>query len=263
MSIWLEGPEILNNDNNDLKQLSDQAGIEFAISIVFAFLFVFVVMFSGTLVLQNVIREKQSRVVEVLLSSISARELMAGKILGFGGLGLVQAGIWVLVGLGALFLIGPYFGLPVFTLLTLFLAYLPWEKLLLYLVYFALGYLLVASLSAGMGATMSELMTGQQLQSLIVVLPSVLPFMIFSIILEAPNSSIARLFSFFPLTIPGMMILRTAVASLPWWEISATIGILIISIILGMRVAGKIFEVGILMYGKSLSLREIWRWSWR
>jgi len=246
-----------------------KAGISLGIAMAFAFLFLFVAMFSGTLVLQDIVKEKRSRTVEILLSSISPVELMTGKILGFGLLGLVQAAIWVLVGLTILLLVGPYIGLPVPIILAGLLPFIPWGKLFLYLLYFILGYLMLAGMSAGMGATLTDVMSGQQLQSLIIVFPPILPFMLFGLILKEPHSLMALIFSFIPPFTPGMMMIRTAaamqpnMAAVPAWEIIATLAVLAFSIFIVTRIAGRIFEIGILMYGKSASLREIWRWARR
>lgn len=230
------------------------------LAVVFSFIFLFVVLLSGTFVLQNIVREKQSRVVELLLAAISPRELLIGKILAFGALGLLQALIWVAVGLVALLVVGPYLGVPTWPLLSLVLAYLPWGTLIIFGGYFVLGYLFIASLSAGMGATMTDVLSGQQLQSLLVALPTALPLVIFSAIVADPHGFLPRLFSFIPPMIPGTMMLRLAVAPLPVWEILASFAVLFAGILIVMRLAGKVFEIGILMYGKSASFREIWRW---
>lgn len=227
---------------------------------VFASIFLFVVLFSGTFVLQNVVREKQSRMVEMLLAATSPRRLIAGKILAFGALGLVQAAIWVGVGLLSLLLIGPYLNVPVWPLLVLLSAYVPWGKLLVFTVFFVLGYLFISSFSAAMGATMSDVFSGQQLQSLIVVLPAVLPLSLLNLVINNPENAFFRALSFFPPSIPGAMMLRMSLADVPAWEVAASLAVLALSTLGMIRLAGKIFEIGILMYGKSASLREIWRW---
>jgi len=234
--------------------------ISTTVAVIFAFIFLFVVLFSGTFVLQNIVREKQSRVVELLLAAVSPGELIYGKILAFGALGLVQVVIWVIVGLSALLALGPYVNIPTWPLLGLVLAYLPWDKLLLFGLYFVLGYLFIASFSAGMGATMTDVFSGQQVQSLIIAIPAALPLFIFNLILTEPHGFLPQLFSFIPPTIPGTMMLRLAVAPVPAWEIAVSLLLLIVTILVVMRLAAKVFEVGILMYGKSATLREIWRW---
>lgn len=247
--------------------------IPLGVASVFAFSFLFVVLFSGTFVLQNIVREKQSRVVESLLAAVSPKDLIYGKILAYGMLGLVQVLIWVAVGFAALLVIGPYANIPTWPLLGIIYAYMPWGKLLLFMVFFVLGYLFVASFSAGMGATMTDVWSGQQLQSLIIALPTAMPFMIFNLILTNPHSFLPQLFSFIPPAIPGTMMLRLAVSprpsispdlppvpAVPVWEVSVSLLVLLVSTLLMMRLAAKVFEVGILMYGKSATLREIWRW---
>lgn len=236
-----------------------EAMLDQIVSVGFAFLFMFVALMSGTLVAQNVIKEKQSRVVEILLSSISPQKLMAGKILGFGGLGLVQAAIWVSMALFLFFGFGSYLGLPAI-LEPALLKKLPWGKVLLYLPYFVLGYLLIASLSAGIGATMKDHLSGNQLLVSLLLLPVMLPFMLSGLILTDPHHIIVRTFSFVPPTMPGVIMLRTSAASVPSGEIVATLAVLAFSVLLAMRLAGKIFQTGILLYGKSASLKEIWRW---
>ncbi|HED03970.1 MAG TPA: ABC transporter permease [Candidatus Fraserbacteria bacterium] len=238
-----------------------QTIVPMALGLSFSFVFIFVALFSGQLVLQNVVREKQSRVVELLLSAISPRELMAGKILGFGALGMVQAFLWVAIGLLLLLFIGPYLGLPVLPLLAVLLANMPWGMFALYLLYFVLGYLLIASLSAALGATMTDYLSGQQFQQVIITLPSMIPFFIISLLLQEPNGTVARVFSYLPLTSAGTMMMRLAVGAISPWEILASLLVLLLSSWLAIRVAGKVFEISILLYGKSVSLREIWRWA--
>jgi len=274
LSILLAEPELagmLRSVEPELlpKQLEAAAGVESpqaissVVAVAFAFIFLFVVLFSGTFVLQNIVREKQSRVVELLLAAISPRELLYGKILAFGALGLVQAAIWVGVGILALLLVGPYLGIPTWPLFALIASYIPWDKLMLFAIYFALGYLFIASFSAGMGATMTDILSGQQLQSLLIALPAALPLLIFSLILTDPQGFLPQLFSFIPPTIPGTMMLRLAVAEIPIWEVVLSLAVLLGAITVVMHLAGKVFEIGILMYGKSASLREILRWARR
>lgn len=254
------GPETSRQNLESIIGGNPQQVISTGVALFFAFIFLFVVLFTGTFVLQNIVREKQSRVVELLLAAVSPRELIYGKILAFGALGLVQVLIWVMVGLAVLLVIGPYVNIPTWPLLGLVYAYMPWDKLLLFGLYFVLGYLFLSSLSAGMGATMTDVFSGQQVQSLIIALPASLPLFIFNLILTEPHGFLPRLFSFLPPTIPGTMMLRMAIAPVAAWEVMVSLVLLLVSIWIVMRLAAKVFEVGILMYGKSATLREIWRW---
>lgn len=253
-------PDRLRQQFEQAAAMGQQPDISIFIAVFLAFIFLFVVLFSGTFVLQNIVREKQNRAVELLLAAVSPRQLIAGKILAFGGIGLVQALIWVAVGLAIFLVVGPYLGMPVWPLLSLMLAFMPWTKLALFLLFFALGYLFIASLSAGMGSTMNDVFSGQQLQGLVVTFPVMMPLLVATVLFSAPMGTLARVLSFIPPTIPGTMMLRVSIAELPMWEIALSLAVLALGTLLMMRLAGKIFEVGMLMYGKTANLKEIWRW---
>lgn len=253
-------PEQLRQQFEQAAAAGQQPDISLVVALILAFIFLFVVLFSGTFVLQNIVREKQNRAVELLLAAVSPRQLIAGKVLAFGGVGLVQAVIWVAVGLAIFLVVGPYLGMPVWPLLSLMLAFMPWTKLALFALFFAFGYLFIASLSAGMGSTMNDVFSGQQLQGLVVTFPVMMPLLVATVLLSDPMGALARVLSLIPPTIPGAMMLRVAVAELPWWEIALSLVVLAGGTLLMMRVAGKIFEVGMLMYGKTANMTEIWRW---
>ncbi len=238
-----------------------KAGITVGVGFVIILLLLFITMNSISWILYGVISEKRNRIVELVLSSIRAHELMMGKILGLGGLALVQAFIWAAVGLTLIFVGGPYVGLPTSVISLAILPFLAWEKILLYLAYFVLGYLFLAALTAAVSATLSDdLQSASSFGMSLVFLPPILPVMLFSLVLKNPDHIALKIISFFPPSAPGMMILRTAVSPVPWWEILLSVLVLALATYGMMRLAGKIFQVGILMYGKSPTLRELWRW---
>ncbi len=239
-----------------------KAGITVGAGFAIILLLLFITMNSISWIMYGVISEKRSRVVEILLSSVTANDLMSGKILGLGGLALVQAAIWAIVGLTVIFVGGPYVGLPTAAIGLAVLPLLAWEKILLYFVYFVLGYLLLAALTASLSATLSDdLQSASSFGMSLVFLPPILPLMLFSLVFERPDHILLKIVSFFPPATPGMMILRTAVGSVPWWEILLSLIVLALGTYGMMRLAGKIFRVGILMYGKSPNLKELWRWA--
>jgi len=242
-----------------LEQL--KAGITVGIGFLIILLLLFITMNSISWILYGVISEKRNRVVELVLSSIRAHDLMTGKILGLGGLALVQAFIWAIVGLTIIFVGGPYIGLPTSVISLAILPFLAWEKILLYVAYFVLGYLFLAALTAAISATLSDDPQSASSfgMSLVFFLP-VLPVVLFSLVLRNPDHIALKVISFFPPSTPGMMILRTAVSSVPWWEVLLSVVVLALATYGMMRLAGKIFQIGILMYGKSPTLRELWRW---
>jgi ABC-2 type transport system permease protein len=238
------------------------SGVALLVAFVILILLQLITTNSQTLILTSVMREKRNRVVEILLSSISANALMTGKILGLGALASLQIAIWVLVGLTAIFIGGPLLGLPTGVISAAILPFLAWDKLLLYLVYFVLGYFLLAAMCAAVSATTSDdPASASQLNMALIFLPPLLPVLLFTLVLERPDHIALKIISFFPPATPGMMILRTAVGSVSWWEIILSLLLLAVSTWGMLRLAGKIFRVGILIYGKSASVRELWRWA--
>ncbi len=242
-----------------------QLSIMIAIPSIFAFIFIWSSLFSVVMVLMGVVREKQSRVVELLLSSISPYQLMYGKILGFAGLGLVQVLVWIAIALALFLVFGPLLGVPAPLLVALVLTFMPWHIFFLYVFFFALGYLFIAALSAAMGATMGveDVLSGQQLQSTLILMPMMLPLMLLAQIIENPNGALALILSLVPFTAPTTMMMRLAVEAqipVPLWQIGLSLTILISCVYLAMKLAGKIFSVGILLYGKSATFSEMWTW---
>ncbi|HAZ30454.1 TPA: hypothetical protein DCY65_02655 [Candidatus Acetothermia bacterium] len=212
-------------------------------------LLVFGAMFSGVMVMQSVIKEKSDRVVELVLSSISADDLMMGKTLAYGAAGLIQITVWG----GIAFAVAHHY-------LGISLADLSWVQLATYPFYFALGYLLFAALYAAQGAVMADAQSGSQLQGFVVILPMI-PVMLAGTIVLQPDLPWVRAFSFVPPFTPATMMLRMAVGQVPWWEITGSLAVLTVFVYLLIRFATKVFEVGLLMYGKPATLKEIWRWG--
>lgn len=245
-------------------EVQEQVSTGLTLGVAFAMIILLQIITTNsiTLILTSVMREKRNRVVEILLSSLSANALMSGKILGLGALAFLQAAIWASVGLTVIFVGGPYLGLPTGALAAAVLPFLAWDKVLLYLAYFVLGYFLLAAMCAAVSATTSDdPASASQLNMALVFLPPILPLLLFTLVLDKPDHIALKIISFFPPATPGMMILRTAVSPVPWWEILLTLVLLTLSTWGMMRLAGKIFRIGILMYGKSAGLRELWRWA--
>ena len=213
-----------------------------------ATLLIIATMISGGMLMQSVIKEKDNRVVELIMSSVSPRDFMVGKILGYGATSLVQLTIWVAI---ALPIASHYFNIP--------LGIVTWSQWIIYLAYFVLGYLLTATLDATMGAAMKDAQSGSQLQGIIGMLPAV-PLFILSVIIASPDLLWIRIMGFIPPFTPGVMLLRMAAGRVLWWEIALSLILLVGFVYLLMRLAAKIFQVGILMYGKSANLAEMWRW---
>lgn len=205
----------------------------------------FLVLTSGQLLIRSVVEEKSNRVIEVLLSSCSARDLMMGKILGLSGLGILQMLLWGIIGLG----IALKTGADLFVL----------QNVLLSLVYFILGYLLYAAIFVAAGSPVTTEQEAQQITSYVSLL-LVFPIVLAMPAMQNPDSLWIRILSFIPVMTPAFMVLRIPIQMPPTWEILATMGLLLVSSVGMMWVAGKIFRVAILVYGKRPTIPELWRW---
>jgi ABC-2 type transport system permease protein len=217
----------------------------FFLSIVLILLLMMMVIYSGQLLVRNMIEEKSSRLIEMLVSSSTPDELMAGKILGLSCLGLTQIFIWTIIGIG---LIG-----------SAVVPYEAFKNVLPMLLYFILGFVFYTTLFVGIGSAVNTEQQAQQITtylSLILMLPVVIAMPV----IQNPDFIVTKFFSYFPLTIPTVMVLRLNVQSVAPLEILITILILVVSIFIVTKVSAKIFRVGILSYGNKLSLKEIFNW---
>jgi ABC-2 type transport system permease protein len=212
---------------------------------IFIMALMFLVLTSGQLLIRSVVEEKQNRVIEVLLSSCSARELMTGKILGLSGLGLTQVALWGLIG----------FAVSAKTGTNLFVS----ENLLLSAVYFALGYIMYAAIFVAVGSPVTTEQEAQQLTSYVSLL-LVFPIVLAIPAMQNPDSTLIKVLTFIPILTPAFMLLRIPIQMPATWEIVATISLLLVTIVLLTWVAGKIFRVAILVYGKRPTLVELFRW---
>ncbi|MGB5289788.1 MAG: ABC transporter permease [Ignavibacteriaceae bacterium] len=217
----------------------------FFLSIVFILLLMMMVIYSGQLLVRSMIEEKSSRLIELLVSSSTPDELLAGKVIGLSLLGLTQIAIWAIIGLG---LAGSAL-VPI----TAFKNVLPM------LIYFILGFLFYTTLFVGIGSTVTTEQQAQQITtylSLILMLPVVIAMPV----IQNPDFIVTKIFSYIPLTIPTVMVLRLNVQNVSTLEIVLTILILILSILIVTKISAKIFRIGILSYGNKLSFKEIINW---
>ena len=222
------------------------------IPVVFSLLLSLSIIFSSSYLLQGLGEEKENRLIEVLLSSVSARQLLTGKVLGIGAAGLAQVGVWVISTPLLLSLASSTFGGFTSTIR------LPAAFLVLAVVYFILGYLLFAVLSAGIGAISSNSREGQQLIA-IFTLPVFIPLWFMSLLMLLPNNPIWVILTIFPITAPVEVMIRFGVSEIPAWQLVASIAALVLSIIGILLLTIKVFRTHLLMYGKRVRFREIIR----
>ncbi len=232
---------------------TDQGGFgNFIIPAVFGILLVLSIIFSSTYLLQGLSEEKENRLIEILLSSITARQLLTGKVLGIGAAGLVQVAVWVVTMPRLLNLASSSIGGFISTI------QIPANFLVLAVVYFTLGYLLFAVFSAGIGAISSNSREGHQLVGFITV-PALIPLWTMSLLMLVPDNPVWVVFTIFPLTAPVEVMVRMGVSDVPAWQLVASIAALGLSIIGGLLLTTRIFRTYLLMYGKRPGIREIIR----
>ena len=213
-----------------------------AIGFGIGFLIYFMVLIYGVMVMRGVVEEKNSRIVEIMVSTVKPFELMMGKIIGIGAVGLTQFLLWLILSFGVLTSLTVILGPPDPAALEQMpqpqaAQALQQEQVLngmmqefsignlgLFLFYFLGGFLLFGSLFAGVGSTMNEDADSQQL-TFPIILPLIIPTLFLSNIIQAPNGLLAKFFSIFPLFSPTTMMVRKAATDVPWWELGLVHGI--------------------------------------
>ena len=212
-------------------------------------LLIMTIFVSSGYLLQSVAEEKETRVIEVVLSSVTAQELLTGKVIGLGALGLTQILIWLL---SASALSG---GATALLAISIPLMEQP-EVLILAVVYYVLGYTIYAILMASAGSLGTTARESQQIAG-VFSMAAAAPYMVSSFLFTNPNMILARIMSWFPLTGSTMMILRLPMAEVPTVDIVASIVTQMISIPVMLWAGAKVFRMGLLMYGKRASLPEV------
>jgi ABC-2 type transport system permease protein len=214
------------------------------------FLMYFIILFYGMNVARSVIEEKTSRVFEVLLATVKPSEMMAGKVIGVGAVGITQVGIWIVVALAAarMQLVGS--GMQ---LLPSFL------QLVFFVIFFVLGYVLYSSVAAALGAMTNSEQELQQM-NIFLMLPLIASSVVIFRVIVDPDGVLSQVMSYFPFTSPLIMYTRVVVHQPPAYQIAISVLILVLTIYAVLWVASRIYRVGILMYGKKPNLPEILRW---
>ena len=232
----------------------DQGGFgAFVVPYLFGILLIMSIFTSSGFLLQGLGEEKENRIIEILLSSVSARQLLTGKVLGLGAAGLLQIVIWlssarVLVQIASTSIGGLLSALQI-----------PGNFVALGIVYFILGYLLFAILMAGVGSIGATAREGQQLATMF-TMPMILPLILIGVIMSNPDHVFTRVLTLFPITAPVTVMVRMGLTDIPAWELAVSIALLLASIIGAMVLAAKVFRTFLLMYGKRPRLGEIIRY---
>ena len=221
---------------------------------VMAFLLSMTTIIYGLNVARSIIQEKTSRIFEVMLSVSKPSDLLTGKLIGVGMVGLTQILIWVIA--GAVIIASP---IAAAQMTGQFEVHFSWVEAVLFPTYFVLGYFLYSSLFAGLAATCE---TEQELQMFtpLAAVPVWLSFALVLVVVNDSNSTASILASFFPPCAPIIMFLRMGSQIPPFWQFAVSIGLMLLSIWGVLWVSSRMYRVGILMYGKRATLPEILRW---
>ena len=252
----VQNPLILNSTRLDTTTgKAIPAGDElagFIMPYAFGMLFMMALFLSSGYLLQGVAEEKENRLIEILLSSVSARQLLIGKVIGLGAAGLLQVIVWLITMAVFVIVAAP-------NIISLSGLHVSAGLILLSIVYFILGYLLMGIIWAAIGSIGATARETSQWTA-IVVLPAVMPVALVGLFVTNPNHVIFTILTLFPITAPIMAVMKLSTGTLPLWQLILSIIIMIISIVAAMWLASRIFHTFLLMYGKRPSIKEVWRY---
>jgi ABC-2 type transport system permease protein len=240
--------------NKDGRIAKTKGASPFFKALIMALLLSMPIMLYGLDMARAIIEEKTSRIFEVMLSVARADDLLAGKMVGVGAVGLTQIAIWMIA---AMLFMGS--ALAATALTGDFAIHFSWMEGLLFPVYFVLGFALFSAMFSGLAATCE---TSQDLQKFmpLAIIPLYLSMGLLPVLLKDPNSVWAVGAMLFPLTAPYIVLPRMGMAAVPLWQLAASIGLLILSIWGVLWLSSRLYRVGILMYGKRATLPELLRW---
>jgi ABC-2 type transport system permease protein len=236
-------------------QETHDQGQGFLISYVFMMIIYMTVLMYGIYVMRGVLEEKSSHIVEVIISTVKPFELMLGKILGIGCVGLTQFLLWSLM----MVAISAPGAASALGMGGLELPAVPAIQIIFFVVYFVLGFLLYGTLYAGIGAAFDTEQEAQNFQGVITMF-LVVPLVLMMYILNQPDAPLSVALSLFPFFTPMLMFLRMTLTQVPAIQLAASVVIMGATIVAAAWMVGKIYRVGILMHGSKPKLKDLWRW---
>jgi ABC-2 type transport system permease protein len=245
----VKGAEIIVQSPDGSRSISSKNWFNVLVPMVAGIAFIIAMFSTGGYLMQAVVEEKENRTMEVIITSVSPNQFMAGKIIGDTAIGLTQIFLWML-----------FIVIPILVLRNSmsFLRGIQIGSQTLLLLIFVMfpAFILVSALMAAIGATVSEAREGQQMVG-IISLPIWIPYMLTGSLMSNPNSPLAIGLSLFPLTAPLTMLMRDGLTILPAWQIALSAVIQVLSAIGAIWLAGRAFRLGMLRYGQRLKLREV------
>lgn len=249
----------------------DASAASAAIGYGAGFVIYMLIFLYGSMVMRGVVEEKTNRIIEVIASSARPFEIMMGKVIGIGLVGLSQLVAWLVLGAIVTFALGAIFGgavaappmtqgvSPSMMIGDVAIPSISIFTILLFLFYFLSGYFIYATLFAAVGSAVDQESDAQSL-TLPITFPVILTMLFIGNVVAAPNSVFAIIMSMIPLFTPILMTVRVAATDVPWWQIGGSIVLSIGAFFGAVWVAAKIYRIGILSYGKKPTLREIGSW---
>ncbi len=244
-------------------QLTSESGeASFLLAYAMSFILYIALLLYGIQVMNSVIEEKSSRIIEVLISSLSPFQLLMGKVIGVGSAGLLQLGIWA--GTATLLTsfkaqIAALFGASPSSLASLSIPSVSPGLLIVFLLFFLLGFLFYASAYAAVGSMCNSSQDAQQAQIPVTIFVAAGLLIMFSL-LSDPNGSLARALSYVPFFAPFVTPVRFSFSSIAWWELLLSIGAMLAGLVLMTALAGRIYRFGILKYGKKATWSDAVKW---
>jgi ABC-2 type transport system permease protein len=233
------------------RELSPESFIPLIIlPIAFAVIFMMATQVTGSFLMSGLVEEKNNRVMEIMVTSVTPLQLMTGKIIGLGALGIVQLIVWIAVAI-AVFVFGA--DLDFLKGVTF-----PFDLAVIAVLYFLMGYFLIASIMAGIGAVVGSEQESRQYAGIFTMVFAI-PYFFMIAFITNPNGPIPVTLSLIPFTAPMAMVMRAGLTSVPWWQLILSSIILLFTIALFIWAAAKIFRWGLLLYGKSARPRDLIR----
>jgi ABC-2 type transport system permease protein len=270
--------DLITKKISDKGEEKTSAALGYVFAYVMSFLNYFLIFIYGSILMQGVLEEKANRIMEVMISSVKPVPMMFAKILSIASVGLTQLFVWIILIAGFTLLGGIIFGDSIASASTIDAGEIsgPEQKQIVYkvleaigsfktsyifyfLFYFLGGYLLYGSLFAAIGASVDEINDSQQFTTVLSI-PVIIPIVLLTGIMNNPNGSLAFWFSIIPLFSPIIMMARMAAAEVPLWEILLSMFLLLAGTAGAIWVAARIYRVGVLMYGKKPTFKELGKW---
>ncbi len=244
---------VINLQRDASGQTESNFGTDFAVVYIFAIALMLSVFMTNGYLMQTVIEEKETRLIEILISSMRPTQLLAGKILALGLMGLIQIVVWI----GALFLLGKLVaGDPSSPLAALATVSLDPGEIVVLLLYFVFGYLFFAAAYGMVGALSNSMQEGPQ-YAVFFTLPAAIPFYFLALFISSPDAALPTILSLIPITAPLSMVMRVTLTTVPLWQIAVSLALLMVVDVFMIWAAGRMFRVQILLAGQLPKLRDI------